>query len=71
MEEYFLQSSFCSGGIRFCSAGTKKRGAKFGEFLLSYISSVAILTMATGKCGKPLRNTRGALRILNTARAKT
>jgi hypothetical protein len=34
MEEDFLQSSFCSCSIRFCSAGNIIRGAKFGGFLV-------------------------------------
>jgi hypothetical protein len=71
MEEDFPQSSICSCGIRFCSAGNKTRGAKFDGFLVRNISSVATLTMTTGKCGKPLSNTRDALRIANTAGAKT
>jgi hypothetical protein len=40
LEEDFPQSSFCSCGIRF------------GGFLVRYISSVATLTMTTGKCAK-------------------
>jgi hypothetical protein len=46
-------------------------GRKFGGFLVRYISSVATLTMTIEKCAKRQRNTRGALRISNTARAKT
>jgi hypothetical protein len=52
MEENFLQCRFCSGGIRFCSAGNKTQGVNFGGFLVRYISSVATLTMTTGKCAK-------------------
>jgi hypothetical protein len=58
LKEDFPKSSFCSSGIRF------------GGFLVSYISSVATLTMTTGKCAKRYRNIRGALRISNTAGAK-
>jgi hypothetical protein len=32
MEEDFPQSSFCSGGIRFCSAGNKTRRVNLADF---------------------------------------